>query len=106
MDTLLVITNLPDRDSAERLAAHLIEERAAACVNVMAECRSVYRWQGRVEAAGEVPVFIKTSQGAYARLEAAIRSHHPYEVPEIVAVRIERGLPAYLQWVEAETVEP
>ncbi len=106
MDTLLVLTNLPDRASAERLAAQLVEERAAACVNVMAECRSVYRWQGRVETAAEVPLIIKTSGTAYGRLEEAIRRHHPYELPEIVAVRIERGLPGYLQWVETETAAP
>ncbi|HSO07103.1 MAG TPA: divalent-cation tolerance protein CutA [Pelomicrobium sp.] len=106
MDTLLVITNLPDRASAERLAAQLVEERAAACVNIMAECRSMYRWQGRVESAAEVPLFIKTTGAAYGRLEAAIRRHHPYELPEIVAVRIERGLPGYLQWVESETAGP
>lgn len=106
MDTLLVITNLPDRASAERLAAQLVEERAAACVNVMAECRSVYRWQGRVESAAEVPVFIKTTGAAYGRLEQAIRRHHPYELPEIVAVRIAGGLAGYLDWVAAETSSP
>ena len=103
METLLVLTNLPDRDAALRLAEGLIERRVAACVNVLGGCTSVYRWQGRVETAAEVPVLIKSTQGAYARLEEAIKSLHPYELPEIIAVPLAGGLPAYLQWVDAET---
>ena len=102
-DTLLVITNLPDRASAERIAAALIERRVAACVNLMAPCRSVYPWQGRVEHADEHPLFAKTSADRYDALERAIRELHPYELPEIIAVRVEAGLPAYLEWVAAET---
>jgi periplasmic divalent cation tolerance protein len=103
MDTLLVITNLPDEASAATLAQALVEARVAACVNVMAPCRSVYRWQGALETVTEVPLLIKTSAARYAALEAAIRAGHPYELPEIVAVPIERGLPDYLAWVAAET---
>ncbi|HTP95014.1 MAG TPA: divalent-cation tolerance protein CutA [Burkholderiales bacterium] len=103
MDSLLVLTNLPDRDSAEKLAAQLIEQRLAACVNVMSPCTSVYRWRGKPETAQEVPVFIKTRAQLYPALERAIRAAHPYEVPEIVAVEIARGLPEYLQWVATET---
>ena len=102
-DTLLVITNLPDRPSAERLAEALIERRVAACVNVMAPCRSVYLWQGTVEQAEEHPVFAKTAGDRYDALQQAIRELHPYELPEIIAVRVEAGLPAYLEWVAAET---
>ena len=103
MSALLVFTNLPDRASADKLAAALVEQRLAACVNVHAPCRSVYRWQGAVQQEEEYPVLIKTTRERYAALEAAIRAAHPYELPEIVAVPIERGLPAYLQWVIAET---
>jgi periplasmic divalent cation tolerance protein len=103
MQTLLAITTLPDADSAEALARSLVEERLAACVNILAPCRSVYRWQGAVESAAEVPLLIKTTAERYAALEAAIRAAHPYELPEIVAVSIERGLPGYLAWVAAET---
>ncbi len=78
-------------------------QRVAACVNVLAPCRSVYRWQNAVETAVEVPLLIKTSAERYADLEAAIRAGHPYELPEIIAVPIERGLPDYLAWVAAET---
>lgn len=102
-DTLLVITNLPDRDGAIRLARELIERRLAACVNVLGGCTSIYRWNGEVETAQEVPVFIKTRQALYGEVEAAIRSLHPYELPEIIAVSVVRGLPGYLAWVGAET---
>jgi len=100
---LLVLTNLPDHDSAQRMAAALIAERAAACVNILGECSSVYRWQGRTETTNETPLLIKTTQAAYERLETVIRAHHPYELPEIIAVPVTTGLPAYLHWVAQET---
>jgi periplasmic divalent cation tolerance protein len=103
METLLVLTNLPDTDAAEKLARTLVEGRVAACVNILAPCRSVYRWQDALECATEVPMLVKTTGERYAALEAAIRAAHPYELPEIVAVSIERGLPEYLAWVAAET---
>jgi periplasmic divalent cation tolerance protein len=102
MDSLLVITNLPDRASAEKLAALLIERRLAACVNILAPCSSVYRWQGEIQHDEEHPLLIKTVQDRYAQVEASIRGNHPYELPEIIAVPIIGGLPAYLQWVESE----
>ena len=103
MRSLLVLTNLPDRAAAERLADALIEKRVAACVNILAPCRSVYRWQGTVQHDEEHPMLIKTTEERYAALESAIRAGHPYELPEIIALPIERGLPAYLDWVAAET---
>jgi periplasmic divalent cation tolerance protein len=99
----LVLTNLPDRAAAERLADALIEKRVAACVNILAPCRSVYRWNDGVQHDEEHPVLIKTSVERYPELEQAVRAGHPYELPEIIAVPIERGLPAYLDWVAAET---
>ena len=100
---LLVLTNLPDRAAAESLAATLIGQRLAACVNILAPCRSVYRWKDAVQHEEEHPVLIKTTAARYTALEQAIRAAHPYELPEIVAVGIERGLPGYLAWVHAET---
>lgn len=100
---LLVLTNLPGRAEAEAVAQRLVESRVAACVNILGECTSVYRWQGRVEQAGEVPLLIKTTQSAYAALEAELRACHPYELPEIIALPVSAGLPAYLQWVKEET---
>lgn len=106
MKALLVLSNFPDRESASRLAAALIEQRLAACVNILAPCRSVYRWRGALQQEDEHPMLIKTTLERYAALEAAIRAGHPYELPEIVAVPIERGLAAYLDWVAVETTPP
>jgi periplasmic divalent cation tolerance protein len=103
MDVLLVLTNLPNREAAMTLAQAVIERRAAACVNVLADCTSVYRWQGKVETATEIPVLFKTTEAAYPLLERTVRELHPYELPEIVAVPLSRGLPGYLDWVIAET---
>ena len=102
-EALLVITNLPDRPSADTLASALVERRAAACVNILAPCSSVYRWKGTVERAEEFPLFAKTTADRYPFVEHVIRELHPYELPEIIAVRLAGGLSAYLQWVEAET---
>lgn len=102
-EILLVLTNLPDQASAGRLADALVENHAAACVNIMAQCASVYRWQGKKETATEVPLLIKTTRAAYPRLEALVREYHPYELPEIIAVSVDAGLPGYLQWVAQET---
>lgn len=100
---LLVLTNLPDRAVAEKLANLLIAKNLAACVNILAPCRSVYRWKDAVQHDEEHPMLIKTTAERYAALERALRAAHPYELPEIIAVPIERGLPAYLDWVAAET---
>jgi periplasmic divalent cation tolerance protein len=104
-EILLLLTNLPDRDSAQRMAHSLVENHAAACVNILAECNSVYRWQGKVESASEIPLLIKTTRAAYPRVEELIRAQHPYELPEIIAVPVVAGMPAYLQWVAQEVVQ-
>ncbi len=101
---IVVITNLPDRAAALGLARELIARRLAACVNVLAECTSVYRWRGEVENATETPVLIKTRSALFTEVEAAIRELHPYELPEIIAVPVTCGSSGYLDWVGAETV--
>jgi periplasmic divalent cation tolerance protein len=103
MEPLLVLTNLPDVASAEKLAHALIESRAAACVNVLAACRSIYRWKGGVETAAEIPLLIKTTRAAYPQVEEIIREQHPYDVPELIAIPITFGLPDYLDWLATET---
>jgi periplasmic divalent cation tolerance protein len=103
MSGLLVLTNLPDRAAAERIAEALIGQQLAACVNILAPCRSVYRWKGAVQHDEEHPMLIKTTAERYPALEQALRAAHPYELPEIIAVPVERGLPAYLAWVAGET---
>jgi periplasmic divalent cation tolerance protein len=104
MSVLIVLTSAPDRAVAEKIAHALIENKLAACVNILAACTSVYRWQDKIETAGEVPLMIKTRAAIYDEVEALIRSLHPYELPEIVAVSVERGLSDYLDWVNAATV--
>jgi periplasmic divalent cation tolerance protein len=102
-DAILVITNLPDEAAAQALAERIITERAATCINQLAACRSTYRWQGKIETAHEVPLLIKTTTSAYSRLEKLILDAHPYELPEIIAIPISGGLPAYLNWVSKES---
>jgi periplasmic divalent cation tolerance protein len=106
MPTLLVLTNCPDEESANAIALALVEERLAACVSILPRVQSIYRWQGAVESATEVPLFIKSTATNYPALEAAIRDRHPYKVPEIIALAVERGLPAYLDWVTTEATQP
>lgn len=97
---LLVLITCPPA-SAEALATALVERQLAACVNLVPNLRSVYRWQGAVERSEETLLLAKTTRAGYAALETAVRALHPYELPEIVAVDIATGLPAYLQWLEA-----
>jgi periplasmic divalent cation tolerance protein len=99
---ILVLTTLPERSAAEALARELLEARLAACIHVGAT-RSLYHWRGEIETAEETQLVIKTRDALYAPLEAAILARHPYELPEIVVVPISHGLPAYLQWIAAET---
>ena len=100
---IIVLTTLPDREAAEALARTLLAGRLAACVNVGASVESMYHWRGQIETAEEVPVAIKTRTERYAEVEAAIRAQHPYELPEILAVPVVRGLEPYVEWIVAET---
>ncbi len=102
-DVLLVLCNTPDAECAARIAHALVEQGLAACVNILAPCRSIYRWQGKIEDTIEIPLLIKTTALAYPALEERLRQLHPYEVPEIIAVPLAAGLPAYLAWVTEET---
>jgi periplasmic divalent cation tolerance protein len=102
-EVLLVLTNLPDADSAGTLAASLIESGLAACVNILAPATSVYRWNGQVHTDTETPMLIKSTRATWPMLEKAIRAGHPYELPEIIAVPVTLGLPDYLDWVRSET---
>lgn len=102
-DILLVLCNTPDAACAGRIGHTLVEQGLAACVNILAPCRSIYRWQGKIEQASEVPLLIKTTATAYPALQERLRELHPYEVPEIIALPLVAGLPAYLDWVSEET---
>ncbi len=93
----------PDAATATRIADALVGERLAACVNVLPGVRSIYRWQGAVERADEALLVIKTVAARVPALSARIAALHPYELPEVVAVEAAAGLPAYLDWVAAQS---
>ena len=103
MAVIVVLTNLPDSESAFNLAREVVHLRLAACANVLPEVASFYRWEGAEEEAREVPVLIKTTTERYAELERAIKARHSYSVPEIIAWPVERGSAEYLAWVERES---
>lgn len=99
----LVLSTCPDLDCARNLAEMLVRERLAACVNIVPAVHSVYEWQGAVQQETECQLLIKTTRERYAALEEALRGHHPYELPEIIAVPLATGLPAYLRWINQQT---
>lgn len=97
----VVFCTCPDDATAERLARVVVEERLAACVNLLPGARSTYRWQETVESAAEILMVIKTTESAYPALARRLAELHPYDVPEIVAMRVADGLPAYLEWIDS-----
>ena len=103
MTALACLCTCPDAATAARIAAALVEERLAACVNVLPGVESVYRWQGRVERASEVLLLIKSTRERLPALTARVVELHPYELPELVAVDIAGGLPGYLAWIADAT---
>jgi periplasmic divalent cation tolerance protein len=100
-DTELILCTCPDRGTSEKIAKRLVEGRLAACVNILPGLASVYTWQDRLETAEEHLLLIKSSSDRYAAIEQAIRELHPYDLPEIIALPITRGLPDYLNWIDA-----
>lgn len=100
---LQVLTTVPDRAMADRLASQLVEGRVAACVQVLGPVDSTYRWEGKVERAGEWLLLAKTTESRYPDLEREIAESHPYDTPEIIALPIVAGSASYLAWL-AESV--
>lgn len=96
----LILCTCPDQESAEKIARHLIASNLAACVNILPGILSIYSWQGQIESAQEQLLLIKANKDHYAGIESAITALHAYEVPEIIAVAIENGLPEYLNWID------
>ena len=99
-DYIQVATSVAEREDAQRMARALVEQRLAACVQVLGPMMSTYRWQGQVETAQEWLCLAKTRREAYQRLQQAILELHPYDVPEILATPVEAGNPAYLAWID------
>jgi len=99
---LLVLTNVPDTDTANLIAETLVTQKLAACVNILSPCQSTYMWEGKLTRANEIPLLIKTTQLQYHALQDAIIKAHPYELPEIISINVDGGLPEYLQWVSTQ----
>ncbi len=100
---LLVLSTCPDQATAERIAQLLVEEKLAACVNVIPDITSLFQWQGKLDRENEILLLIKTTAASYSALETLVRQQHPYELPEIIAVPIVDGLNDYLDWVSSNT---
>jgi len=100
---ILALTTVPDEAKGREIARGLVEQRLAACVTVGPASRSTYRWQGKVCEEEEYVLLIKTRRELMAKVEAALRAVHPYQVPEFIALPIEGGSAAYLEWLAAET---
>jgi len=105
-DAVIVLTTIGADADAAALARTLVEERLAACINVLPPMTSVYRWKGQVEQEREQQLLIKTTGGRVAALEARLRELHPYEVPEFLVVRVIGGSDAYLAWLRESAGEP
>jgi len=101
-NALLIITTAPDDVTAERIASALVEAELAACVNILPGMRSIYRWREKMQAGQEQLLLIKARASGYAAIEKEIEALHPYELPEIIALSIDAGLPAYLDWIAGQ----
>lgn len=98
-ETLIAFCTFPDENVARKIVTEIVDLRLAACGNIVPALQSIYRWQGKVESANEVLGIFKLSRGAYAQFEDRLRALHPYDVPEIIACKVEVGSPGYLRWV-------
>lgn len=104
-DKIVVMSTCGSAEEAQRLARELVSPRAAACVNIVAPVRSVYRWNGKIEDTEEWLLIVKTSRAAFDRLRAILEAAHSYELPEVLAIPVIAGSPNYLAWVEQEVHE-
>ena len=103
-EVLVILTTWPDVDKARSAARTLVEEKLAACANLVPGVESIFRWEGKVEASTEVLVIFKTTIARYQMFETRLLGLHPYDVPEVVSLRVTDGLPRYLRWVESSTM--
>lgn len=101
----IILTTVPSRDSASHIAKALVEKKIAACVSIIPQIKSVFRWDGKVQEEEELLLLIKTTEERYQQLEEEIRSLHPYTCPEILALATTAGFADYCAWVRAETSE-
>ena len=105
-EIVLAFCTFPNTETAQRIARELVDQKLAACGNVLPQIHSIYRWQGKVESADEALVLFKLSASRFPDFEAKLRSLHPYDVPEIIACQIDQALPEYLRWVCENSAAP
>ena len=97
----IILCTSPDKESAEKIARQLINDKIAACVNILPGLTSIFPWQGKIETEQEHLLLIKTRKDRYQFVEKSIQTNHPYEIPEIIAIPVENGLAEYMQWIES-----
>ena len=102
-DALVVLVTTPSPERAAEIARALVEERLAACGNVVPGLRSIYRWEGKVQDDAEALLVLKTTRARFEALRDRVLALHPYEVPEVIALPVEAGSAPYLAWIAAET---
>ncbi len=96
----IILSTCPDKASASKIAQLLVENQLCACVNIIPGVESVYQWKGQIESSQEYLLIIKSIKTAYSQIEQYIKANHPYELPEIIAVSVDTGLPDYFSWIE------
>ena len=104
-DKIVVMNTCSSAEEAQRLAREMVEQRAAACVNIVAPVRSIYRWKGRIEDAEEWLLIVKTTRSSFDRLRTILEAAHSYELPEVLAIPVIAGSPNYMAWLEGELIE-
>ena len=97
----IILCTCPDKETAEKIAHLLVNDKLAACVNILPGITSIYLWHEQIELTQEHLLLIKSNKGCYQAIEKTIKKHHPYELPEIIAVPIENGSPEYLHWIDS-----
>jgi periplasmic divalent cation tolerance protein len=104
-DKRIVLTTAGSEEEAQKIARHLVEHHLAACVNILPQIASIYRWQGKVEEAREWLLIVKTTAAAFGQVRQAIAELHSYDLPECICLKIDEGSPSYLEWIAASVSE-
>lgn len=106
MSAVIVLCTAPDSDATEEMVRTLVNEGVVACGNIVADVNSIYRWKGNLEAAAEALIIFKTTEASWPRLKQRLPELHPYDVPELLLLKVADGLASYLKWVEESTAVP
>jgi len=102
-DYIVVLTTYPTKELAQEVSESLVKKKLAACINIVSNVTSVYYWGDKLESDTECQLIIKTKRDLFERISQEISAHHPYDLPEIIAIKLENGLPDYLRWIDQQT---